>query len=101
MARALVWLGLAVVAQRVGASCRKNGARCQCTDSDGDIWDLTELSGNHQVTGPGSSIWTFECERVPGPDASPPRKSLSPLVALCASRPASYGRFAAANALLL
>jgi hypothetical protein len=53
--------------------------RCICTDEDGDPWDLTGLSGANQVTGPGSSIWTFTysfnfCENLPlpvGPSCSP------------------------------
>ena len=56
----LVWLGLVAAVHGAGGSCDRVGGRCQCTDEDGDVWDLTELSGDHQITGPGGSIWTFE-----------------------------------------
>ena len=59
---ALIWLGLAATPQSADASCSQVGSRCICVDSDGDNWDLSELAGDHQVSGPGSSIWTFECE---------------------------------------
>ncbi len=73
VSRKLVWLGLAAAGWlgQAGASCSKSGSRCQCTDADGDVWDLTQLSGNHQVSGPGSSIWTFECERAPPAPRAP------------------------------
>ena len=59
---ALVLLGLAHAPLRAGAACSTNGGRCECVDADGDVWDLSSLSGDQQVSGPGSSIWTFECE---------------------------------------
>ena len=51
------------------AQCAMSGGRCLCQDTDGDEWDLTSLKGDHQVTGPGSSIWDFDyhfnfCENV-------------------------------------
>jgi hypothetical protein len=73
---ALVLLGLAHAPLRAGAACSMNGGRCECVDGDGDVWDLSSLSGDQQVSGPGSSIWTFECE--------PSRQAAKPAL-LCAS----------------
>lgn len=78
---ALAAAALALVSQPDGAlaTCELTGGKCLCTDTDGDIWDLSALSGENGATGPGSSIWTFSysfnfCENMPlpvGPSCSP------------------------------